>query len=58
MIQVHDWLTLGVSGGINQSQARIIKDVLNSEKLYIIHLLHIIDIQNVWPANCYSLWNH
>ena len=36
---------LGVWGGINQSQARIAKDIMNSKKCYIIYSLHIIDIQ-------------
>jgi len=33
-------------GGINQSRVRIIKDIMNSEKSYVIYLLRIIDIQN------------
>ena len=39
---VHDWLIRGV---FNQSQTRFIKDIINSEKCYIIYLLRIIDIQ-------------
>ena len=31
--------------GINQSQTRIVKDIINSENCYVIHLLNIIDIQ-------------
>ena len=44
-IQVHDWLIRGVRGRINQSRARIVKDIINSENCYIIYLLRIIDIQ-------------
>ena len=43
-IQVRDWLIRVVRLGINQSRARIIKDIINSENL--IYLLRIIDIQN------------
>ena len=46
-IQVRDWLIPGLwGGGINQSQARIVKDIMNSENCYVIYLLHIIAIQN------------
>ena len=45
-IQVHDWFVRVVWVGINQSQARIVKDIINSENCYVIYLLHIIDIQN------------
>ena len=46
VIQVRDWLIRGVLEGINQSRARIIKDITyNSEKFYIIYLLRIINIQ-------------
>ena len=44
MIQVRDWLIRGVWWGINQSRARIVKDILNSENCYIIYLLCFIDI--------------
>ena len=45
-IQVRDWLIRVVRLGINQSQARIIKDIINLEIL--IYLLHIINIQNMY----------
>ena len=45
-IQVHDWFVRVVWVGINQSQARIVKDIINSENCYVIYLLHIIDILN------------
>ena len=45
---MRDWLICGVWGGINQSQARIIKDIINSENCYIIYLLCIFDIQNTY----------
>ena len=45
VILVRDWLISGVWGGFNQSQARIVKDIMNSEKYYVIYLLRIIDIQ-------------
>ena len=44
-IQVHDWLIGVVRVGINQSQTRIVKDIINSENCYVIYLLRIIDIQ-------------
>ena len=44
---VRDWLIRGVWEGINQSQARFVKDIMNSEKCYVIYILHIIDIQNI-----------
>ena len=43
---MHDWLIWGVWGEINQSCARIVKDIMNTEKCYVIYLLRIIDIQN------------
>ena len=44
---VGDWFIRGVcgGGGINQSRARFLEDIMNSEKCYIIYLLCIIDIQ-------------
>ena len=47
VMQVHDWLIYAVWVGINQSRTRIIKDIINSEKFYVIYLIHIIDIQNM-----------
>ena len=44
-ILICDWLICGVWRGINQSRAKIVKDIINSEKCYVIYLLHIIDIQ-------------
>ena len=44
-IQVRDWLIRVVWVGINQSQTRIIKDIINSENCYEIYLICIIDIQ-------------
>ena len=44
-IQVSDWLICVVWVGINQSQARFVKDIINSEFFFVIYLLHIIDIQ-------------
>ena len=41
---MRDWLICGVLGGINQSRARFVKDIMNSEKCYVIYLLRIIDI--------------
>ena len=32
-------------GGINESWARFVRVLMNSEKWYVIYLLHIIDIQ-------------
>jgi hypothetical protein len=46
-IQVCDWLICVVSVGINQSQTRIVKDIINSENFYVIYLLRIIYIQMV-----------
>ena len=40
VILVHDWLIHGVWRGIHQSWARIIKDIMNSEKCYIINLIY------------------
>ena len=47
-IQVCDWLICVVWLGINQSRTRIIKDIVNSENSYVIYLLLIIDIQNIF----------
>ena len=49
---VHDLLIHGVWGVINESRARIVKDIMNSEKCYVIYLLRIIDIQNIFILNC------
>ena len=38
---VRDWLIRGVLGGINQSGARFVKDIMNSENCYVIYLLLI-----------------
>ena len=46
-IQVRDWLIRGVWGGINQSRARIVMDIVNTENCYVIYLLRIIDTQNI-----------
>ena len=40
-------------GKINQLRARIIKDIINSEKFYIIYLLRIIDIQIIFCISFY-----
>ena len=42
---MRDSLICGVWGRINESQARFVKDIMNSENCYVIYLLHIIDIQ-------------
>ena len=44
-IQVRDWLIHAVwgGGGINQSQARIVMDIINTENCLVIYLLRIID---------------
>ena len=47
---VHDWLIRVVWVGINQSRARIVQDIMNSDKCYIIYLLRIIDIQIIFYA--------
>ena len=46
-ILVRDWLILVVWGLINQSTARIIKTIMNSENFYLIYLLRLIDIQTI-----------
>ena len=46
-IQVRDWLILVVWVGINQSQTRILKNIINSENCFVIYLLRIMDIQNI-----------
>ena len=46
-IQVRDWLICVVWVEINQSQTRIVKDIINSENFYVIYLLQIIYIQMV-----------
>ena len=33
--------------GINQSQTRIVKNIINSENCYVIYLLCIIDIKKI-----------
>jgi hypothetical protein len=43
---VRNWLNRGMWGVINQSRAKFEKDIMNSEKCYIIFLLRIIDLQN------------
>ena len=50
-IQVRDWLICVVWVEINQSQTRIVKDIINSENFYVIYLLRIIDIQNIFNLN-------
>ena len=47
---MRDWLIHGVWGGINQSQARMVKDIMNSENFYIIYLLRIIGIQKLFQV--------
>ena len=42
---VRDWLIRGVWGGINQSRARFVNDIINSEKFSVIYLLPIINKQ-------------
>ena len=44
---MRDWLIRMVLVGINQSQTRIVKDIINSKNYHVIYLLHIIDIQKV-----------
>ena len=46
--QVCYWLIRVVWSGINQSQTRIVKDILNSDNSYVFYLLCIIDIQNIF----------
>ena len=43
---MRDWFIRVVWVGTNQLRTRIAKDIVNSEKFYVIYLLHIIDIQN------------
>ena len=50
-IQVRDWLIRVVWVGINQSQTRIVKVIINSENCYVIYLLQIIYIQIILNQN-------
>ena len=45
-------------GEINQSWARIVKDIMNSEKCYVIHLLcnmHYWYTKFIWTKWCYKI---